>query len=66
MPLYVYVCSVCRDYFERNSSLEFSEMLVKLPCCKCGGKVRRSFTAPAVHMRGYSKGDARYNRGMKK
>ncbi len=65
MPLYMYVCSKGHN-FEELTSVAAGEKRLKEVCDICGAKLHRSFSVPAVHMRGYSEGDARYNRGMKK
>ncbi len=66
MPLYLYACSECGHYFEELTSAAAGAKRLNEPCPKCCAKVKRSFSAPAIHMRGYSEGDARYNRGMVK
>jgi putative FmdB family regulatory protein len=65
MPLYLYTCSKGHS-FEELTSVAVGEKRLDKPCSVCGAKLRRNFSAPAVHMRGYLEGDARYNRGMKK
>lgn len=66
MPLYVYRCSNCKFSFEALSATADKAPATK-KCPECGYVgFARVFSAPAVHMRGYSKDDARYHRGMKK
>ena len=49
MPLYEYECESCQHVFERIQ--KFSDPLVDT-CPKCGGKVRKLLSSPAIQFKG--------------
>ena len=61
MPLYEYECESCGSRFERIQ--KFSDPLATV-CPKCGGRVRKLLSSPAIQFKGsgfyitdYAKGD---------
>lgn len=49
MPLYEYVCGACRRKTEVIQRV--GEKPLKI-CPHCGGKLKKAFSAPAVHFKG--------------
>jgi len=49
MPLYEYECESCSHRFERIQ--KFSDAPIDT-CPKCGGKVRKLFSSPAIQFKG--------------
>jgi putative FmdB family regulatory protein len=49
MPLYEYECDECRHRFERIQ--KFSDPRVEI-CPKCGGKVHKLMSSPAIQFKG--------------
>jgi putative FmdB family regulatory protein len=49
MPLYEYECDACGERFEKIQ--KFSDPLVDI-CPKCGGKVRKLISSPAIQFKG--------------
>ncbi len=49
MPLYEYVCEDCGYRFEVIQ--RFSDKPLEV-CPKCGGKLRKVFSPPAIHFKG--------------
>jgi putative FmdB family regulatory protein len=49
MPIYEYVCQKC----ERRTEViqQVGEKFIRI-CPHCGGKVKKAFSAPAVHFKG--------------
>ena len=49
MPLYEYQCEACDDRFEKI--VKFSDPPLE-ECPKCGGKVQKLFSSPAIQFKG--------------
>ena len=49
MPLYEYLCDACGNRFEKI--VQFSDPPLEA-CPKCGGKVRKLFSSPAIQFKG--------------
>ncbi len=50
MPLYEYQCEECGERFERIR--KFSDPPLDEPCPKCGGRVRKLISSPAIQFKG--------------
>ena len=49
MPLYEYLCDACANRFEKI--VQFSDPPLEV-CPKCGGKVQKLFSSPAIQFKG--------------
>ena len=49
MPLYEYLCDACGNRFEKI--VQFSDPPLEV-CPKCGGKVQKLFSSPAIQFKG--------------
>jgi putative FmdB family regulatory protein len=49
MPLYEYECQQCHEHVEKIQRFSAPEITV---CPKCGGKLERVLSAPAVQFKG--------------
>jgi putative FmdB family regulatory protein len=50
MPLYEYQCEECGDRFERIR--KFSDPPLDEPCPRCGGRIKKLISSPAIQFKG--------------